>query len=189
MHFVLHIFVFKYCIPQNQATEYASQHIWCLSQGRINWEGCGRKVIRCKNAGEKGGSLISPDGVAPSQIVGVSASVIFPCTIKSRRFLLAPAHSGSPRKRAVTWLRVCIPQNRRVITAKCYYCSLCNLTIIITVAISNRGDGGGGYWLFRMEWHPARWSVCLPLLIFPCTMKSRSSLLAPAHTGGPEKGP
>jgi len=22
-----------------------------------------------------------------------------------------------------------------------------------------------------MEWHPARWSVCLPLLIFPCTMQ------------------
>jgi len=31
-------------------------------------------------------------------------------------------------------------------------------------------DGGGGYWLVRMEWHPARWSVCLPLLIFPCTI-------------------
>ena len=27
--------------------------------------------------------------------------------------------------------------------------------------------------------------VCLPLLIFPCTMKSRSSLLAPAHPLGP----
>ena len=27
--------------------------------------------------------------------------------------------------------------------------------------------------------------MCLPLLIFPCTIKSRSSLLAPAH---PEKG-
>jgi len=27
--------------------------------------------------------------------------------------------------------------------------------------------------------------VYLPLLIFPCTMKSRSSLLAPAHPGGP----
>jgi len=26
--------------------------------------------------------------------------------------------------------------------------------------------------------------VCLPLLIFPCTIKSRSSLLAPAHPGG-----
>ena len=29
--------------------------------------------------------------------------------------------------------------------------------------------------------------MCLPLLIFSCTMKSRSSLLAPAHLGGPGK--
>jgi len=29
--------------------------------------------------------------------------------------------------------------------------------------------------------------VCLPLLIFPCTTKSRSSLLAPAHPRGPGK--
>ena len=49
------------------------------------------------------------------------------------------------------------------------------------------GDGGGGHWLVRMEWHPAGWSVCLPLLIFPSTIKSRSSLLAPAHPGGPGK--
>jgi len=45
------------------------------------------------------------------------------------------------------------------------------------------GDGGG----IRMEWRPARWSVCLPLLISPCTIKSISSLLAPAHPGGPGK--
>jgi len=32
------------------------------------------------------------------------------------------------------------------------------------------GDGGGGHWLVRMEWHPAGWSVCLPLLIFLCTI-------------------
>jgi len=51
----------------------------------------------------------------------------------------------------------------------------------------NGGDGGGGQWLVRMEWRPAGWSLCLPLLIFPCTMKSRSSLLAPAHPGGPGK--
>jgi len=38
-----------------------------------------------------------------------------------------------------------------------------------------------------MEWRPARWSVCLPLLIFPCTIMSRSSLLALAQLGGPEK--
>jgi len=49
------------------------------------------------------------------------------------------------------------------------------------------GDGGGGHWLVRMEWRPAGWSVCLPLLIFPCTIKSRSSLLALAHPGGPGK--
>jgi len=36
------------------------------------------------------------------------------------------------------------------------------------------GDGGGGHWLVQMEWHLARWSVSLPLLIFPCTIKSRS---------------
>ena len=38
-----------------------------------------------------------------------------------------------------------------------------------------------------MEWRPARWLVRLPLLIFSCTIKSRSSLLAPAHPGGPGK--
>jgi len=34
---------------------------------------------------DDGGLLMSLDGVAPIQIVGVSASDIFPCTIKSRR--------------------------------------------------------------------------------------------------------
>jgi len=48
-------------------------------------------------------------------------------------------------------------------------------------------DGGGGHWLVWMEWRPAGLSVCLPLLIFPCTIKSRSSLLAPTHPGGPGK--
>jgi len=38
-----------------------------------------------------------------------------------------------------------------------------------------------------MEWRLAGWSVCLPLLIYLCTIKSRSSLLAPAHAGGPGK--
>jgi len=45
-----------------------------------------------------GGLLISPDTVAPSRMVGMSASVVFPCIIKSRRFLLAPADRASPRK-------------------------------------------------------------------------------------------
>ena len=55
------------------------------------------------------------------------------------------------------------------------------------IDLKRLGDGGGEHWLVWMEWHPARWLVCLPLLIFPYTIKSRSSLLAPAHSGGPEK--
>jgi len=35
-----------------------------------------------------------------------------------------------------------------------------------------------------MEWRPTGWSMCLPLLIFPCITKSRSSLLAPARSPG-----
>jgi len=49
------------------------------------------------------------------------------------------------------------------------------------------GDGEGGHWLVWMEWRPAGWSVCLPLLIYPCTIQSRSSLLAAAHPGGAGK--
>jgi len=48
------------------------------------------------------------------------------------------------------------------------------------------GDGGGGHWLVWMEWRPAG-GRCLPLLIFPCTIKSRDFLLALAHPGGPGK--
>jgi len=55
------------------------------------------------------------------------------------------------------------------------------------LACKEMGDGGVGHWLVRTEWRPAGWSVCLPLLIFPCTIKSRSSLLAPAHPDGPGK--
>jgi len=49
-----------------QATGYASQHIWCLSQARINWEGCagrasGIKMVAMAKVGHQlvwiGGSL------------------------------------------------------------------------------------------------------------------------------------
>jgi len=59
--------------------------------------------------GDDGGvSLISLDGMVPTRIVGLSASVTFPCTFKSRKFLLAPAHPDSPGKRAVKRLCVCV---------------------------------------------------------------------------------
>ena len=47
------------------------------------------------------------------------------------------------------------------------------------------GDGGGGRWLVRMEWRPARWSVSASVNL-PLHIKS-SSLLALAHPGGPGK--
>ena len=48
-------------------------------------------------------ALVSPDGVATSWMVGVSASVNLPLhyKYKSRSSLLAPAHPGGPRKRAI----------------------------------------------------------------------------------------
>jgi len=67
--------------------------------------------------GQGGGSLISLDGVAPSWIVGVSASDISLYTIKSRS-LLAPAHPGSPLKMAIKWMHVCIVL---VILQLCWY--------------------------------------------------------------------
>ena len=50
--------------------------------------------------------MVSPDGVAPSRMVGVSASVNLPLHHKFQKFssLLAPAHPGGPKKRAVKWL-------------------------------------------------------------------------------------
>jgi len=84
-------FYLLYCV--NHTTGYASQHIWCLSRAGIKWEGCSRKGIRRKN-GDGGGSLISPDEMAPIRMVGVSASG----TNSPRWF----------RKRAVKRLCVCV---------------------------------------------------------------------------------
>jgi len=68
-----------------------------------------------KMGDDGGGSLISPDGVAPSRIVGVSASDVSPCTMKPRKiFLLALAHPDGPGKRAVKQLCVCV--------CVCVYC-------------------------------------------------------------------
>jgi len=104
-------FIFPRCLQhQNQASGYASQHIWCLFQARITWEGCGSKGIWRKNGGmtELGRWLVWMEW-CPARFSVCLSHVIFPCTIKPRRrFLLAPAHPGSPRKRAVKWLCVCV---------------------------------------------------------------------------------
>ena len=60
--------------------------IRCLSQAGINSNGCGRRAFGVKLGDDGGGGTDSLDGVASRWIVGASASVIFPCTIQSRRW-------------------------------------------------------------------------------------------------------
>jgi len=80
---------YKPCLWSAKPRGMQSSIFLCLSQARINWEGCGRKGIRRKNEGDDGGgSLISSEGVAPSWTVGVSTSVIFPCTIKIQKIMV-----------------------------------------------------------------------------------------------------
>ena len=70
----------------NQATgtKYATSIFGaCLKPRKIGRVATGR-ASGLKMGDKEGGSLISLDGVAPSRIVGVSASDISPCTIKSR---------------------------------------------------------------------------------------------------------
>jgi len=44
------------------ATGYASQHIWCLSQARISWEGCARNGIQHKKGGDGRGRGTNQSG-------------------------------------------------------------------------------------------------------------------------------
>ena len=90
--------------------------------------------------------------------------------VDERQWVLLDCHFGVPLFDADVNRSVC----RRIAKH-----GLCNQARYFTLLCTSL--------LVRMEWRPAGWSVCLPLLIFPCTTKSRSSLLAPAHPGGPGK--
>jgi len=78
-------------------------HVWCLSQARINWEGCARKGIQHKNGGmAEMGTPISLDGVA----VHPDCSCVCLCYLHfapensedGKMYLLVPAHSDCPGK-------------------------------------------------------------------------------------------
>jgi len=99
--------------PVNQATGYAIQHIWCLSQARINWEGCARKGIWRKNGVDgRDGAPISLVRWQSIRIVGVSACVIFILHKKNKMmkctfwYQLTRVDSDKVQ-RAVRWLCVC----------------------------------------------------------------------------------
>jgi len=85
----------------NTATGYASQHIWCLSHARINWEGCTRKGIRHKNGGNgRDGAPISLDGVTVHPdfwSVCLCYLHFAPENPKDgEMYLLVPVHPGCP---------------------------------------------------------------------------------------------
>jgi len=60
----------------------------CAKPGYSGRVAAGRASSIKMGGDDGGGLLISPDGVAASRMIGVSASVIFPCTIKSRSLYL-----------------------------------------------------------------------------------------------------
>ena len=71
---------------ENQATRYASQHSSAPVPSYDKLGELWQKGHSSYKLGNDGGSTNSPDGVASTRIVGASASFIFPCTIKSRRW-------------------------------------------------------------------------------------------------------
>jgi len=93
--YVLHVLIATLCLTAG----YASEHIWCLSQARIKWEGCGRRESGVKMGGDGGGSLVSLDGVAPSRMVGVSASVNIPLHHKVQKISSSTGSPGWSRKK------------------------------------------------------------------------------------------
>jgi len=67
------------------------------------------KTSSVKMGDDGGGLLISPDRVALCQMVGVSASVISPCTRKvQKKIFFWYRLSQWSRKRAVKWLCGCV---------------------------------------------------------------------------------
>jgi len=81
-HLISPHFIWTEC-ALNQPTRYATQHTWCLSQARINWDGCGRKGIWHNNGGmmEVGAPIVWMGWWSARLSVHLSL-LSFPCTIK-----------------------------------------------------------------------------------------------------------
>ena len=86
-------------------------------------------------------------------MVCVSALLIFPCIIKSRSCLLAPAHPGGPRKRSVKRLCLCVCCSRTsgdkwhsVFMGKTPFLSTKPVAWNYPLFINNRTPEGRGYW-------------------------------------------
>ena len=92
----------------NQDTGYASQHIWCLSQARINWQGCSKRGIQRKNGGMRqvGQWLIRMEWRLSA------LSVCLPWYLHLHQKV---------QKRAIKWLCVCVCGTKVYITHTCFH--------------------------------------------------------------------
>jgi len=87
---------------------------------------------------------------------------------------------GTVTKAISFWWCVNSLQYKRHLPSVLWHCWLSGRRGIRPV---KKWDGGGGHSLVRMEWRQPD-GRCVS---FPLTIKSRSSLLATAHPGGPGK--
>ena len=124
------------------------------------------------------------------KLVRASDQTRLPCEFDINPFSSSGDISYTNKKKTTDWQHQ--KQNLPQITVfgKNQYIAFSALTLSVGWQEEHPAWKNGGWWrwaLLRTEWRPAGQSVCLPLLIFPCTIKCRSSLLAPAHPGGPGK--
>ena len=75
-------------------------------------------------------ALVSPDGVAPSRIVGVSASVKLPLHHKVQKFSFG---TGSPRWSRKKGRKTVVVLLRDVPIVLCFVVSVCTTTTSITI--------------------------------------------------------
>ena len=111
----------------------------------------GRKGIQpIKNGGWWRWALVSPDGVAPSRMVGVSASVNLPLHHKGQKFSSGTVSPGWSRKKGRKWLwwwwcfSVC------AFLSTCVCISVCMLSLADVRAYSIIGSRSG----FPMNLNP-----------------------------------
>jgi len=99
--------------------------------------------------------LVSPDGVAPSRMVGVCASVNLPLHHKVQKFSSGIGSLGGPRKRAIKQLCVCVCV---CVLSLLYHCCM---RVMVTLVCSGRLECWCGSW----------WLVELPRILIWTSLK------------------
>jgi len=111
---------------------HSSQPIsWCRTkETKSNTTKANNTTTKQSELNQKNTKNASPDGVAPSWLVSVSASVNLPLHHKVQKFSSGTGSPGWSQKRAVKWLCVCVCVIQLILQ-----------TIIIAEIMSIGGEG------------------------------------------------